>query len=211
LSAAVAVAYRLGLSWADWADRLADLPVEKGRAVFVRERDDRLILDDTYNANPESLIGMLETICRLRRQPTIGVIGHLAELENPLSESAAHILEHLPKGLSHLYFTGETGRILAPLVAARYPTIQVRYLAEMAALIAHVKAWVGKAAVIGVKGSRSAHMERVVYALQEVDFSCCLTSCSRLNMCNVCPLFRSGGVPPDDSPGLPAGPVSMME
>jgi UDP-N-acetylmuramoyl-tripeptide--D-alanyl-D-alanine ligase len=191
ISAAAAIIYHLGLSWDDWADRLSDLPGEKGRAAFSRENCGLLILDDTYNANPESLIGMLETLCRLKRLQTIGVIGQLAELEEPLSESAAYILDNLPDGLSHLYLTGATGRILAPMIADRYPSIAVHYELGIIPLISCLKKWVGQAAVIGVKGSRSAHMERVVYALRGMEVGCQLMPCPRLNMCQDCPQLKS--------------------
>jgi len=153
--------------------------------------NDLLILDDTCNANPESVIGMLETLSRLKRKRTVGVIGQLAELEEDLRDSAAYILDHLPAGLTHLYFSGASGRILAPMVVGRFPELRVNWAESLPDLIAQLKPLAESGTVMGIKGSRSAHMERVVYAMQGECFSCNLTPCFRLNACRVCPLFQN--------------------
>ncbi len=189
LSGIFAVCFHLGLSWEEIMVKLVDLPQEKGRSTFLKGPNDVLILDDTYNANPESLINMLRTICSLDKDRCIGVVGNMAELDDNLKESADYILLNLPEELSHLFLSGETGRILLPLIRDGNPDLDVIFIESVRELIEEVGDLSDGRTVIGIKGSRSAHMERVVYGLTGKATSCDLVSCGRLNMCSACDQF----------------------
>jgi UDP-N-acetylmuramoyl-tripeptide--D-alanyl-D-alanine ligase len=189
LSAILAVCFNLGLSWQDIEERLQSLPQEKGRSTFLNGVRGTLLLDDTYNANPESMINMLETICSLQMEQYIGVVGNLAELDADLSESAAHILSNLPHKLTALFLSGESGKILAPLIQKQKPQLKTVYAPSVSEIIEQLQPMLNHKTVIGIKGSRSSHMERVVHGLSGTRFSCVLNTCGRLNRCDICDLF----------------------
>ncbi len=189
LSALLAVCFSLGLSWLDIETRLQSLPQEKGRSTFLNGIKGVLLLDDTYNANPESMINMLETICSLQMEQYIGVVGNLAELDTNLSESAEFILSNLPDKLTTLLLSGETGQILTPLIQKRKPQLKTVYASSVVEIIEQLLPMLNSRTVIGIKGSRSSHMERVVHGLSGTQFSCILKTCGRLNSCDVCDLF----------------------
>lgn len=186
LSAILAVCYHLDLAWEQVEPGLKQLPQEKGRSMFVKGLNDVLILDDTYNANPESVIAMLNTICALEMRRRVGVVGNLAELDTDLKESAGYILEHLPDNLTDLYLSGETGKILFPLIKSRFPELAISYADSIHTLIDELTHLTDSKTVIGVKGSRTSHMERVVYALAGKPFRCPLARCGKLTMCKDC-------------------------
>jgi len=189
LSAILAVCFSLGLTWEEIEARLVSLPQEKGRSTFFKGINGSLLLDDTYNANPESMINMLETICSVDAEQRIGVVGNLAELESDLSESAEFILSNLPERLTGLFLSGESGKILTPLIQKRFPELTTEFASSITEMIDLLKPLMNNRTVVGIKGSRSAHMERVISGLKEKRFTCLLNRCSRLNRCDVCDLF----------------------
>lgn len=189
LAAVLAVCFSLGLEWQDVEDRLISLPQEKGRSTFLKGISGALLLDDTYNANPESMINMLETIASLQMDRTVGVVGNLAELESGLSESADYILSHLPENLTTLFMSGDTGEILVPLIQKRLPNIETVFVRSVPEILSRLLPLMNSRTVVGIKGSRSSHMERVVLGLTEKAFTCDLERCGRLNRCDVCELL----------------------
>ncbi|MBU2513355.1 UDP-N-acetylmuramoyl-tripeptide--D-alanyl-D-alanine ligase [bacterium] len=186
ISCILAICYHLGLSWAEIEPGLSSLPTEKGRSVFHRSKDGTLILDDTYNANPESVIQMLKTICLLPAERYVGVVGNLAELDEGMKESAGYILNHLPEKLTDLILSGETGKILFHLVKEHHPHLNIRYFDSIAEMADYLISIMEEKVVIGVKGSRSAHLERIVYVLKGETVSCPLERCSKLCACSQC-------------------------
>ncbi|MBU6147280.1 MAG: UDP-N-acetylmuramoyl-tripeptide--D-alanyl-D-alanine ligase [Actinomycetales bacterium] len=80
--AAAGVGWSLGLSATAIAEALADAAPRSPHRMAVHERADGVIvIDDAYNANPESMaaaLGSLVTIAAGR--PTVAVLGEMAEL-----------------------------------------------------------------------------------------------------------------------------------
>lgn len=183
------IGHSLGMSWEEMSDTLAELPTEKGRMVFEKGSRGQLILDDTYNANPESLVNMLKSLSQLEAEQRIAVIGNLAELESDLRNSADVILQGIPENLTHLFITGETGKILAPLIEKRFPGIEVMYLSSLQDLTVPLLELMNTNTVVGVKGSRSAHMERIVKYLQNQVSRCWLNRCGKMMACINCSEF----------------------
>lgn len=186
ISGIIAVCYYLGLEWQQVEPGLSVLPQEKGRSTFLKGKNGVLILDDTYNANPESVVAMLNTICSLNMKQTIGVVGNLAELDEDLKETAGYIVENIPSNLTDLLLSGDTGKILSPKIQNRHPNLNVVYTDSIISLIEKTNNLAHKDAVIGVKGSRTSHLERVVYALGGRMTRCELGRCGKLMMCNQC-------------------------
>lgn len=186
LSAIIAVCYHLGLGWEQVESRISTLPQEKGRSSFVTGKKGELILDDTYNANPQSVINMLSTICALKAKRTVGVVGNLAELDEGMKESSGYVVENIPENLTDLFLSGETGKILFPLIHQKYPQLNCQYFDSIIDLAEYLKLLVGKDVVVGIKGSRSSHFERLVYILKGQQVKCPLDRCGKLMMCKDC-------------------------
>jgi len=189
LSAIIAACHHLGLEWQDIEPCLGSFPQDKGRSKLIKLESGLLILDDTYNANPESTINMLNTLCMMDAQRYIAVVGNLAELEDNLTESAQYIIQNIPEKLTHLLLSGETGQILLPLVRSKRSNLDVRWFESVQETYLALNSLITKNSVVGIKGSRSAHMERVLYALQGKLTDCDLSRCGRLSMCIDCEEF----------------------
>jgi len=78
--AALAVGEHLGVALADGADALRDVAVEH-RMHEVHTHDGVTIVDDAYNASPESMLAAFETIAeRPRKGRLLAVLGQMSEL-----------------------------------------------------------------------------------------------------------------------------------
>ena len=184
LSALMVILDDLGI-WEKLPEQLK-LPIEKGRGVLLQSGAGATLYDDTYNANPESLVNMLQSLMRIPGGLHLAVIGNMGELDDGLMDSAQVILEGIPKDLDQLFLIGQTGQTLAPLIQEAHPQILVRYFETLRSLIEEVRKLDQEGAVIGVKGSRSSHMERVILALQGRNILCLQPYCGHLMMCSAC-------------------------
>ena len=159
---AVAAGRAFGLSLEECAIGLASTPLTQAR-LQIREIDGIQFIDDSYNANPDSMKAALRTLVELdadgRRVAVMGEMGELgAESEHghrEVGETAAALR------IDELIAVGAAGALIAQAAreAGLEKSVAVDSPAEAAELL-------GKSAAPGdlilVKGSRSARMERVL-------------------------------------------------
>ena len=165
---AVAAAVACGFDFAVAARGLANVRPAQGRLERKRRRDGLLVLDDSYNANPDSMeagLDALRTIAGDRRR--IACLGAMLELGSMTTEAHRHLgASAAQAGLALLFVCGEPGRATADgAVSAGFPREGVMWAADSVGLGALVAQAVHPADVVLVKGSRGARMERVVEAL----------------------------------------------
>jgi UDP-N-acetylmuramoyl-tripeptide--D-alanyl-D-alanine ligase len=92
--AAAAVAAELGMDTRAIADALTAATARSGKRMELHERPDGvLVVNDAYNANPDSTRAAIEALAHLTRQGTgrrgIAVLGYMAELGDIAAESHA--------------------------------------------------------------------------------------------------------------------------
>ncbi len=165
---AVAVAVAVGAPFRASALGLAGVRGAHGR-LERRVRDDGAwILDDTYNANPDSMEAALATLVELagaRRR--VVALGEMRELGSYAEQAHRHIgAAAAQAGAALLLCCGEHGRLYGEgATRAGLDAGQVVWAADSAALAPLAAAQVRAGDVVLVKGSRGARMERVVEAL----------------------------------------------
>lgn len=159
---AVAAGRLFGLSLEECAVGLASTPLTKAR-LQIRDIDGIQFIDDSYNANPDSMKAALRTLVELdsdgRRIAVLGEMGELgAESERghrEVGEAAAHLR------IDELIAIGSLGGAIARAAekAGLRKSAAVGSQAEAAELLAQ-NARPGD--LVLVKGSRAARMERVL-------------------------------------------------
>jgi UDP-N-acetylmuramyl pentapeptide synthase len=161
---AVAAGRAFGLSLEDCAGGLASAPLTKAR-LQIREINGIQFIDDSYNANPESMKAALRTLIELdadgRRIAVLGEMGELGEESErghrEVGETAAAL------GVDELIAVGAAGAAMAR--AARNAGLEQSIAVDSPQAAAER---LGDNAATGdlilVKGSRSARMERVLEA-----------------------------------------------
>lgn len=178
--AAAATGLNVGLSVDQVADRLgAAAPVSRWRMELTERRDGVLVINDAYNANPESMRAALDalvSIARARGGRAVAVLGPMAEL------GAAEQSEHATLGrlaarlgIARLIAVGEPARPIqqaaalegsCPGSAAR---VSAAWVGDGDAAIAALRAELRPGDVVLVKASRAASLERVALAIADDD------------------------------------------
>ncbi|MFL6520547.1 MAG: UDP-N-acetylmuramoyl-tripeptide--D-alanyl-D-alanine ligase [Chthoniobacterales bacterium] len=159
---AVAAGRVFGLSLEECAVGLASTPLTKAR-LQIREINGIKFIDDSYNANPDSMKAALRTLVELdsdgRRVAVLGEMGELgAESERghrDVGEAAAALR------IDELIAVGEIGAAIAE--AARKAGLKNSVAVDSPKAAAELLE--GSAApgdLVLIKGSRSARMERVL-------------------------------------------------
>jgi UDP-N-acetylmuramoyl-tripeptide--D-alanyl-D-alanine ligase len=158
--AAAACCEAVGTALADIAAGLAGMRSIKGRLERKRGARSSTVLDDTYNANPASLLAALEVLSGMpgRHWLVLGDMGELGETAAALHRGAGAAARE--SGVERLFATGTLSREAVAgfgAGAAHFP--------DMRDLVVAVKDGLRPEVTVLVKGSRSMQMERVVNAL----------------------------------------------
>jgi UDP-N-acetylmuramoyl-tripeptide--D-alanyl-D-alanine ligase len=154
----------LGLSAAEIAAGLATARLAGGR-LTRSERRGVLILDDSYNANPESMAAAIETLAETaigNGSQRIAVLGHMAELGAFAGEAHARIGRLAAERGVRVAAVGDQARAISEAAAAAGGRSEYFATREQAA------GWLAAAAVAGdvvlFKGSRTAAVEKILHS-----------------------------------------------
>jgi UDP-N-acetylmuramoyl-tripeptide--D-alanyl-D-alanine ligase len=171
--AAAAVGLTVGLTLPDVARGLAAaVPASRWR-MEVTERPDRVVvINDAYNANPESMRAALDALSLLatsRGARAVAVLGEMAELGE--AASAAH--EELGRrvaqlGVARLISVGDTARAIerGAVLEGSWVGTAV-WVPDIAAAVAQLRDELRAGDVVLVKASRAASLEQVALAIAE--------------------------------------------
>ena len=155
--AASAVAVALGISNEDIAKGLAVFGAVKGRLNWLQASNGAVVIDDTYNANPDSMKAAIDVLAN-QKTVQIFVMGDMAELGEDAPQMHAAIGAYAKqKGITHFLTFGD----LSAKAAQEFGT-NSQHFATLETLIAAIKALMKKETTVLVKGSRFMQMERVV-------------------------------------------------
>jgi UDP-N-acetylmuramoyl-tripeptide--D-alanyl-D-alanine ligase len=163
---AVAAGRVFGLSLEECADGLAAAPLTKAR-LQIKEIHGVQFIDDSYNANPDSMKAALRTLMELDADgKRIAVLGEMGELGSESEHGHREVGETAAIfGIDQLIAIGDMGKVIAQAARAAGlgKTSSVRSTSEAAELL-------GKIAEPGdlvlVKGSRTAHTEQVIESFE---------------------------------------------
>src|SRR6266567_637533 len=163
---AVAAGRVFGLSLEDCAAGLVAAPLTKAR-LQIKEIHGVQFIDDSYNANPESMKAALRTLVELDADgKRIAVLGEMRELGSESERGHREVGETAATfGIDQLITIGEMGELIARAARAGglEKTTAVRSTSEAAELLGEIAE---PGDLILVKGSRSARTEQVIEAFR---------------------------------------------
>lgn len=168
--AAVAAARAAGAGLADAAVGVEQARVSAWR-MEVHDAGGLRVLNDAYNANPDSMLAALKTLVSMGGdRPTWAVLGHMAELGERATEEHDRIGRMAVRlGIKRLLVVGREAKAI--LEAARLEGLfdpeESFFAADPAEAIDILRARVERDAVVLVKASRAAGLEVVAGALLE--------------------------------------------
>ena len=155
--AAAAAAYALGVAPNEAAAGLTTYAGTKGRLQRRAARGGAALIDDTYNANPDSVKAAIAVLAAAagKRVLVLGDMGELGEAGPALHSETGEQARRA--GIDHLLTLGELSE-----AAARAFGSGAKHFRELGELCAALEPLLGRDTTVLVKGSRFMRMERVV-------------------------------------------------
>lgn len=162
---AAAVGLIEGLTWQEIVSGLRSPHVQL-RLATVRTPSGALILDDTYNASPESTLAALNLLGEIegRRIAVLGDMLELGQYERQGHEMVGVLAAEI---VDELVTVGDLAHIIA--AAAREAGLKAEAIVELddvPAVIEYIKDRLSGSDVVLVKGSHGMRMDRIVTALE---------------------------------------------
>ncbi len=162
--AAAAVAFALQVPGEAVRAGLANYQGIKGRLQSKHGTGGATIIDDTYNANPESVKAAIDVLAQVggQRLLVLGDLGELGALSKDLHREVG--LAARSAGVERLYTLGDASAQASDAYGSG-----ARHFREIDELVAALRSDLTATTTVLVKGSRFMRMERVVEALSEHD------------------------------------------
>lgn len=168
--AAVAVGIIYNMNLVEIAGALRKFKSPKGRMNLVKGIKNTIIIDDTYNAGPESTLVALDVLCKIPLGAgchRLAVLGDMLELGSVSVESHQQIGKKVAElKTNYLIVVGEKARDIARAAAGSGMSgDHIFSFADSEQAGKFVQGRIAKGDLILVKGSQGVRMERVVKEL----------------------------------------------
>jgi len=169
--AAIAAATAAGATLQDCARGLAGFAAVKGRLQVKAGRGGATLIDDTYNANPDSVRAAIDVLAKSagRRILVLGDMGEVGEQGTEFHREMGEYARNA--GVDAMFATGEQS-----VHAVRAFGAGARHYPQVEKLLADVQGALAPRTTVLVKGSRFMRMERVVEGCElrsAEDSRCC--------------------------------------
>lgn len=158
--AAASATYALGIDSAAIQQGLMRFNGVGGRMSYLQGKNQAVIIDDTYNANLNSVLAAIEVLaqCSGKRVLVLGDLGELGEWTQEHHETIGH--KALEKGIDQVLTCGKQSQYTSKSfgVTAKHYTNQDKLAYDLLNNL-------DENTTVLVKGSRSAQMEKIVHQL----------------------------------------------
>jgi UDP-N-acetylmuramoyl-tripeptide--D-alanyl-D-alanine ligase len=162
---AAAVGLVEGLTWQEIGSGLRSENAQL-RLVVVKSEAGALILDDTYNASPESTIAALNLLDEIEGR-RVAVLGDMLELGQYEQRAHEMVGARAAELVDELITVGERARVIASSARRRgLSSAAITELVDSQQAIEFLKDRLNERDVVLVKGSRGMHMDQIVAALE---------------------------------------------
>ncbi|MGA2820269.1 MAG: UDP-N-acetylmuramoyl-tripeptide--D-alanyl-D-alanine ligase [Anaerolineales bacterium] len=162
---AVAVGLVVGLTWQEILEGLG-APAVQLRLVTVEGPNGSLIVDDTYNASPDSMIAALNLLGELGGHP-IAVLGDMLELGGFEEQGHRMVGARAAEVVGELVTIGERARWIAEEAHLQsLSSAQISTFATAEDALPYLKGRIRAGDVVLVKGSHALRLDRIVSSLE---------------------------------------------
>ncbi len=168
---ALSIAYQLGIE-VDIAKRGLEeyLPIAMRGQVY--KKDGVTIIDDTYNASPDSMKSGLNVLCTVsdstRRIAVLGDVLELGKVSHDCHYEVGMYIDQLSKNGMHVdevLTVGKGSRAIVEAIVASNSNILLHCFKDNWQIIRYLKQTLSKGDAVLVKGSRGMHMDEIVKEL----------------------------------------------
>jgi UDP-N-acetylmuramoyl-tripeptide--D-alanyl-D-alanine ligase len=163
---AAAVGLVFNLPWQDILEGLRFGQTQL-RLVAVRTESGALLLDDTYNASPESTLAALNLLDELEGRK-VAVLGDMLEL-GPYERTGHEMVGVRASEVADLLVTiGERGHLIAESARNLNPALEIEEFEESVGALEFLKPRLSSGDAVLIKGSRGMNMDIIVSSLEEI-------------------------------------------
>ena len=166
--AAAAVAWRLGVPAESIVAGLASSQAESGRQEVVRSKDGVIVVNDAYNANPDSMCASLSVLCAMDVPgKRFAVLGDMGELGAYTEEGHRKVGAFVAASqVDALICIGELSRIIADAArAAGFPDKSILQAESREEALAYLTEHAASGDAVLVKASHSMELDRIAKGL----------------------------------------------
>ncbi|MDB6140088.1 MAG: UDP-N-acetylmuramoylalanyl-D-glutamyl-2,6-diaminopimelate/D-alanyl-D-alanyl ligase [Verrucomicrobiaceae bacterium] len=164
---AAALAWHAGISAEQIVDALAKVKISKGR-LETKQVHGITFVDDSYNANPDSMKAGLRTLAGLQSAGRrIAVLGRMGELGSH-AEAGHREVGHQAAALNldAVFTVGSEADLISTAASADNNRLKTAHFNTHEACAVHLKTELRPGDLVLLKGSRSSGMERVLALFQ---------------------------------------------
>ena len=137
------------------------------RLVAVRGPNGSLLLDDTYNASPESTIAALNLLADIDARRRVAVLGDMLELGEYETRGHQVVGARAAQVVDLLFTVGERAQIIArTALASGLPAAQIHHMTDTTRLLADLCTTLTAGDVILIKGSRATRLDLLAHQLE---------------------------------------------
>ncbi len=163
-AAAAAASLAAGVKLESIARGLAAFRPIKGRGSMYRLSNGSVLIDESYNANPDSMRAAIDVLSQMP-SPRVLVAGEMGELGEHAADYHAEIVKYArSKGIEKLLTTGASFRDVTPLFGAGSMFYETREALGVALFNT-----LGNPCSVLVKGSHYVGLDAIVKAILETD------------------------------------------
>ena len=165
---AIAAGILFGLTPVECATGIGKVHLTKGRLEQKIIRGIR-VLDDTYNANPDSMVAALRTLAKMPTEGLrIAVLGRMGELGAESESGHRRVGEAAGRlGIQCVIGVGEEAAFISDS-AKQHGVDKIFQVSSISEAVGLLRSLAHQGDVVLVKGSRSARMEKIVEGLAAV-------------------------------------------
>ena len=160
---AAAIGWKLGIERQDIVQALREVKLTGGR-LETKHIGGVTFLDDSYNANPDSMRAGLRTLAALngsgRRIAVLGRMGELGVHATTEHQSLGTFAAEM--NLAALFTVGNEADLVTASAAAHSPSLITHHFPTHADCAAHLRTFLREGDTVLLRGSRSAGMEKVL-------------------------------------------------
>lgn len=162
--AAIAIAHQLGVSWEQIGDCLKKARLTGMRLDITVSDTGVTVINDAYNANPDSMRSALEVLMQRTGSRKVAVLGDMYELGQYEADSHREVGRAAAElQVDYVVAVGELGRMIGD--AAKENGCMVDWANNNEEAIQLLKQYLCSGDVVLVKGSRGMKMEQIVQNL----------------------------------------------
>ena len=164
-AAALAVGLALDVPIAKAVEGLAKFSPMRGRYVVLRTKNNQVLIDDAYNANPESMRAGLSSVQdTYASQKKALVLGDMKELGSLSVEAHQGIGDLCAKINPKILITvGDYSKLIASRAQEQgFPKSSCRHFSNVGELLPHLEGLLNGIEIIYIKGSFSVQLNKVV-------------------------------------------------